>query len=438
MNSAADPLLTIELLNHASVLIESSGIALLTDPWYSGYAFEEGWGLKYANDAALARASRATHLWISHFHEDHFHIPTLKALAELNPDMILLANRSHNFDIGVRARSLGFRNILAFEERRSVDLGGSIRITRYPTTGIDNMLLIEGPGWRILNFNDCVIPRLSRGWLARKLGSIDIFMSNFNHAGKLLHRKQTDDSRVRRALIENFRRNYEPFDPSLVVPFASHHYYRAPESSGQNSSMLSVADLAAIESRVAPLTVGARLSYLGQGAYRISDDRPQPGKMTAIERTQSVPFDELRAAAHTHARKIRSGFGPLARLLPPLRVRLADLDRMLTLSMGRSLEIEDGAPPDIECHSAVALRWLTKGYGTDSFAVGAHFRILSARKKRLILHLAMAMLVENRLDPKSLLTMLFSRTGLSFLWNRREEIVGILLSGRIYADYHKE
>ncbi|HLG89111.1 MAG TPA: MBL fold metallo-hydrolase [Alphaproteobacteria bacterium] len=430
-------MLTIELLNHASLLIESSGTALLTDPWYSGYAFEEGWGLRYVNDAALARARHATHLWISHFHEDHFHIPTLKALAEANPDIILLANRSHNFDIGVRARSLGFRSILAVEERQAIDLGG-FRITRYPTTGIDNMLLIEGASWRLLNFNDCVIPRLSRRWLARKLGSIDIFMSNFNHAGKLLHRKKTDDSRVRQALIENFRRNYEPFDPQLVLPFASHHYYRAPESSGQNSSMLSVADLAAIESRIAPLTVGARLSYLGQGSYRISKEEHLPSDMTAIERTGSVSLDELRAATLTHVRKVRSGFGPMARLLPPLRVRLTDLDRTLTISMGRPAKAGDGIPPDIECHSATALRWLTKSYGTDSFAVGAHFRILSARKKRLILHLATAMLVENRLDPKSLLTMLFSRTGLAFLWNRREEIVGILLSGRIYADYHKE
>ncbi len=431
-------MLTIELLNHASVLIDSSGVVLLTDPWYSGYAFEEGWGLRHINDAALARASRATHLWISHFHEDHFHIPTLKALAEANPEIIFLANKSHNFNIALRAQSLGFRNILAFEERRPVELGASIRITRFPTTGIDNMLLIEGADWRILNFNDCVIPRLSRRWLARKLGSIDIFMSNFNHAGKLLHRKKTDDSRVRHALIENFRRNYEPFDPKLVLPFASHHYYRAPESSGQNSSMLSVADLAAIEPRVAPLTVGARLSYLGQGAYRISTEGHLPNDMTAIERAASVSLDELHAATLVHARKIKSGFGPIARLLPALRVRLADLDRTLTISMRRAAKAEDGAPPDIECHSATALRWLTKSYGTDSFAVGAHFRILSARKKRLILHLAMAMLVENRLDPRSLLTMLFSRTGLAFLWNRREEIAGILLSGRIYADYHKE
>jgi hypothetical protein len=106
--------------------------------------------------------------------------------------------------------------------------------------------------------------------------------------------------------------------------------------------------------------------------------------------------------------------------------------------LGRETEAPAGVAPDIECHSSVAHGWFTKPYGTDSLAVGAHFRILSRRKTRLVLHLAAGLLVENKLDPKSLLSMLASRSGAAFLWNRREEILGILLSRKVYADYHKE
>jgi hypothetical protein len=431
--------LGLTLLNHASVLIDMGDVALLTDPWYFGHAFEGGWGLRYANEDALAKAAGATHLWISHFHQDHFHAPTLRALAERNPDIVFLANRSHNFDMSGRARSLGFKNVVAFDERRAMQLGPAVSVTRYPTTGIDNMLLFKGGGLALLNFNDCVIPPLSRRLLARKLGPIDIFMSNFNHAGKLLHQRKTDDARVKELLVANFSRNYAPFRPRFVVPFASHHYYRAPESAAQNSSMMTVGELAESGGAIVPLNVGQRVAFSPEGDYRLdAGDAPTGGPMTEIVRSGSVPFDDLRPAARLYARKIRAGFGPAASLLPALRVRFYDLDRTMTLRRGRETEARAGEAPDIECHSSVAHSWFTTLYGTDSFAVGAHFRIVSRRKRRLVLHLAAGLLVENKLDPKSLLSMLVSRSGATFLWNRREEILGILLSRKVYADYHKE
>ena len=89
----------IQLINHASILIETDGIKLLTDPWYFGYAFDGGWGLKYNHPSAFEIAQTATHLWISHFHTDHFHIPTLKKILEINPKLIVLGNRSFNFQL---------------------------------------------------------------------------------------------------------------------------------------------------------------------------------------------------------------------------------------------------------------------------------------------------------------------------------------------------
>ena len=35
----------VTFVNHASVLIEGSGIGLLSDPWYQGDAFNNGWRL---------------------------------------------------------------------------------------------------------------------------------------------------------------------------------------------------------------------------------------------------------------------------------------------------------------------------------------------------------------------------------------------------------
>jgi hypothetical protein len=435
------PKVEISLLNHASMLIEAGPIRLLTDPWYFGTAFEAGWGLRYDNQAALDVAATATHLWVSHFHEDHLHPPTLRQLAERNPDIVFLANQSYNFDMTEAARRFGFKTVIAFPERQTQLLAADISVTRYPTAGIDNMLLMRGVDWTLLNFNDCVISDLAARMLAKKIGPIDLFATNFNHAGKLLRRTRIDDDAVKRILAENFHRTYQPFRPKHVIPFASHHYYRAPESTNQNGSMLTVEELTAGSPNVAPLKVGCRLTYSpADGALTVRQRVPVAGTvLSEIKRPDSVPFAELQATALAYRKKMRRGFSVLTRTLPPIRIRIQDLDRTAILRVASGLaEDTSGELADIECHSTVLQSWMSKTYGTDSFAVGAHFRILSKRKSRLILHIATGLLTENKLDPRSLLTMLLSKGGLRFLANRREEILGIFVSRKVYADYHRD
>jgi len=45
------------------------------------------------------------------------------------------------------------------------------------------------------------------------------------------------------------------------------------------------------------------------------------------------------------------------------------------------------------------------------------------------------LLIDNKLDLKSVLKMLFSAKGIRFLLNRREEIWCVLFSGRTHAEY---
>lgn len=430
----------ISLLNHASALVSAGDVRLLTDPWFSGTAFEDGWGLRYDNPEALDRAAQATHLWISHFHEDHLHTPTLRALAARNPDIVFLANESHNFDMTGVARRLGFRNVVSFRERTEISIADGLSVMRYPTTGIDNMLLVRGPDWTLLNFNDCVLSGLAARMLARRIGRIDLLMCNFNHAGKLLRKEPIADERVKSILIENFRRTVEPFAPTHILPFASHHYYRAPESANQNSAMLTIPELAAADPRVAPFEVGSTARYdpAERTLTTTGAALPITGLLPRLDRPASVSVPRLLVAGRAHARKVGGGFGPLARLVPPLRIHVTDLDRTLTLRVWSGLDEDAGQPADIACHSAALEAWLGKTYGTDSFAVGAHFAILSKRKARLILTIATGLLAENKLDPKSLLSMLLSLSGIRFLLNRREEILGILVSRKVYADYHRE
>ena len=45
---------TVKLISHASILVEVNGIVIITDPWFFGAAFNDGWstrfGSRFGND----------------------------------------------------------------------------------------------------------------------------------------------------------------------------------------------------------------------------------------------------------------------------------------------------------------------------------------------------------------------------------------------------
>ena len=75
----------IEFINHASVILYGRKTSLLSDPWYNGSAFHDGWNLIYENSDKdiLSILKKITHIWISHEHPDHFSILFFKKYKEL-------------------------------------------------------------------------------------------------------------------------------------------------------------------------------------------------------------------------------------------------------------------------------------------------------------------------------------------------------------------
>ena len=73
----------IQFINHASVCISDKTISLLSDPWYQGTAFHDGWSLLYENkeDDIVRLLDTVSHIWISHEHPDHFSIAFFKKYA---------------------------------------------------------------------------------------------------------------------------------------------------------------------------------------------------------------------------------------------------------------------------------------------------------------------------------------------------------------------
>lgn len=426
----------IEYLNHASVIIKSGGQSLLCDPWFSGTAFGGGWGLQYDNPEALEKAKSCTHLWISHFHPDHLHMPTLKQLAILSPGITALANESANFRVSEALQQAGFQNIVPLRERRKLPLTSGLKVIRYPTAGIDNMLLIETPAGRILNYNDCHLPIGALKLLIRKIGNVDILLNNFNHAIKFIDNPRKSDEEIRTQLKTNYKKVLDAINPRWAIPFASAHYYRTRDTQWQNDSLLQSEDLVELDARILPVRIGSEVTF---------DDKLQPTLSPPSTRislntkdikleTESVPFDTAVNAAKDFGKRLTQSLLGLTFWIPELRIRVEDHRRVIRFDVNNHLFAEDHREIEdahIEAHSSDLHQWFTKPYGADSFFIGGHFAVLGKSTTPIKRVLLACSLMEKRLSPRSLAHYLLRPGGIKFLLNRREEIVVTLSQRRL-------
>jgi ribonuclease BN (tRNA processing enzyme) len=433
-------MIKIKFLNHASIQIEVADFKLLSDPWFFGTCFQEGWGLKINNEKALEIITTSTHLWISHFHSDHFHIPTLKKILEVNPEIMVFGNDSYNFQLNKAMKGLGFKNIIPIYERKKITVNSKVEIIRYPATGIDNMLLIKTPYGNILNYNDCNLPTLTRKMIRKKIGPIDILATNFNHAGKLLNYPLSDPKVIKGKLKNSFKNNYDSFDAKYIFPFASHHYYRAPESKHQNLSLLSTEDLLSTDDKIININIGDTLTYNKEAnEMSIQKGTVTENEMTFLERNDHRTIEELKTASLEYCRIVSKNYGFLYRFLPKFYIEISDLNQVVNLHPKKGIQLVESdseIKPVIKANSDVIHKWFSTIYGTDSFVVGAHFEISNKDKIPIKWQIVFGILIDNQLSINNIIRMLFSLSGIKFLVNRREEIMGILIQRKIHADYH--
>ena len=426
----------LDYLNHASVLLGMADIKLLSDPWFEGSAFSGGWGLCYHNPDALETAARATHLWISHWHSDHMHVPTLSKLAALRPDLIVLANESVNFSMVQRLTELGFRDVRALREREPMELSREVTVTRYPTAGIDNMLHIAGGGYSVLNYNDCNLPARALELLLRHIGPVDILLNNYNHAGKLL--EPLHDQAIKDKFYGILARTVEAVSPRFVVPFASSHYYRTEDSAPQNASLLDFDELeqrSRGDARFVVMRVGDSARFTGS---KVEHRRRTPAlprsPFVAHDHGQPVPWDELLRSVTERCMALAHRFPTASWFVPELLVGVRDHRRALALKVGAPpREVPYAARLDISMHSRALLDWHGRLFGDDTFFAGAHFTLHNQDMSNIHAWALITLLDASHLDARSLVSYVASRHGRRFLKNRREEIWATVTSARVKA-----
>jgi hypothetical protein len=316
-------------------------------------------------------------------------------------------------------------------------LNHDLSVTRYPTAGIDNMLVIRAGRATVINYNDCNLPAVALRTILRKVGPVDVVLTNYNHAAKLLD--QRPDDVVKEQLAQDLLKKVRIFEPRAVIPFASHHYYRSPYSASQNSSMLQLDDirrLANTDARILPLAVGDRVAFDANWTPNIEPVTPPLAPVPLEQKTypESLSWPTLVDIAQKYQARINTNYFSLLRWTKPLRIHVADLDRQLVLNFGHGVrEGEADAQAHIVAHSTALQSWMGRRFGEDAFFDGADFGILSSDLKPLRRVILTTMVDNKHLSPAHVLSMLRSRKGMQFLRNRREEIWATLVGRRFRA-----
>jgi hypothetical protein len=216
----------IDFINHASVIIKGNNKSVLTDPWFEGSVFHDGWKLLYENpdDGINEMLQTINYIWISHEHPDHFSIPFFKKYKEIliGHEIKILFQKTKDLRVAQFLRGLGLSVIeLESNEFFEIEDGFSLKIIK--DEFYDSALIAYVNGCIIFNINDCPLHELNRIEEFRKrYGTCDILLTQFSYAAwkggpeNLQWRRGAAREKLRSLLNQGLI-----FEAKVVIPFAS-------------------------------------------------------------------------------------------------------------------------------------------------------------------------------------------------------------------------
>ena len=228
---------TIKFINHASVLIEYEEISILTDPWYEGTSFNDGWELVKETNAneILHLLESVTHIWISHEHPDHFSVGFFKKYAEFLNDnniKILFQNTLDKRVMSFLTKSLKL-NVLEIDDCEWMQLGNDLKVAVKRFGIYDSSLFLNCNGTIIANLNDCHISNISElGRLGKTLPPVDVLISQFSYASWKSSPQARGEAAQKK--LEMLHQQATVLKAKYVIPFASYIYFSAFDNAYMN------------------------------------------------------------------------------------------------------------------------------------------------------------------------------------------------------------
>ncbi len=396
-------MIEVGFLGHASLMFSGSKGALVCDPWFSTVPIYGNSAIKYPVVPSELEGvfRRATHVYISHHHEDHFHVPSLDLLsrgATIYIPAFEYVEHPRGRSMERTLRAMGFTDVrpLASYEQAELDLGEPVRITLVPSAASrwhdweNSGVIVETADWNAINLNDNLADAALLAEVRRRCASFDVAFvpgspsTEYPGAFDFTVRQKLSLGRKKRDDISQAKLILEALDPTYLVPIASDIAWHRQKDQYRNYS-----------DKPTPTSFAKRL--IGQGL--VAQDRfvmmapgdvldPTSGRITALagpikyagfrRRVREVGSDYM-ALTHAHdAYEARGAFDAAAydaligdlnayvpafpREVEPVRIDFLvtgaggdALRRMAVMVEGAAVRIEDRPVDDQTCDQEIVV-----------------------------------------------------------------------------------
>lgn len=236
----------VQMVGHASLMAQSGGKILLTDPWYvdpincnSIYHWPP---LKHSIQELAAMADA---IYISHVHPDHFDPVTLEYFSKKIP--IYIGNYSNKGFLR-EFQALGFENITECAFQQLVPVAGTpfqisiVESDYQESAAYDSSAIITCPEFTLFNNNDCYLEKHKYEWVAKNF-KVDYGFLGYSHASFFPICFEFEPQEKDKLLGHWSEKHYQAFldvaamlRPKLSVPFAMGIRFLHPSMLWQNKS----------------------------------------------------------------------------------------------------------------------------------------------------------------------------------------------------------
>lgn len=379
----------VTFISQASLLIETSDCTILTDPWYMGTAFNDAWKLLPASAWNNSMLDKVDHLWISHEHPDHFHIPTLKSFPQAFKDRVILLFQKNNTDKMPNAfRKLGFKNIRLLDNRKIYPLTTETKVYCSQIGQMDSSLAVLNKGCTLLNLNDCEANSIDCKNFIEDLGKVDYVFNQFSMAGyNGFYDYENHLPGTAQTIINNMIENHRDLSAKYSIPFASNLYFCTEDNKYMNDFGNTPGK---VYDRFHKENLGMIVLFAGetldtdhpeahdsQESIKQYDDMYAHGEKV-IDTPPLIQLDKIGEALKKRSDQLHSKFPKwMLKKLQPVNIRIPDLGKTVELCLytGAVREIDKSADFDLEIYSQPLHFSFETTWGLQTMGVGARFRI---------------------------------------------------------------
>jgi len=390
---------TIEFVNHASVIISYEDVSILSDPWFSGTAFHDGWRLMYElqDNEITDILKKITHVYISHEHPDHFR-PAF--LANKNIKNILIDKKvEFLFQNTADKRVVSFLKkngytVGELNENEKINLSDDVQVQIIKYDFYDSALIIKTPGLKILNLNDCPMREENEiNKFRKKHGNFDIVLSQYSYAAwKGGANNKIYRENAAKEKLECLERQATILNCKTLIPFASFVYFSNELNSYMNDSINTPEKVTNkfLNKKFDTVILAPKeiqeMNNLKQNQasldfwkYTINEISLKPKDRYE----KSVSFEDLKTECEAYNRRILKKNSKflifflhkikIMHFFQTINIKLYDHNKSYNYSIFKDLVVSEYLDPDVSMHSQSLAFIFKNEFGFDTLTVNGCF-----------------------------------------------------------------